>query len=98
MIPNKIKVGKRWYAVKEPRFMEEAGHMGEVDYRTCEIQVATHSNIRNKRFRKEERQDTFWHEMTHAILKDMGSKLERDESFVEAFSVRLSNAIRSVRS
>lgn len=97
MIPHKIKVGSHWYVVTEPKHMQDIGNMGEVDYKAREIQVATHSNVRHKRFRKEDRQDTFWHELTHAILKDMGSKLESNESFVEAFSSRLSKAIRSAR-
>jgi len=41
--------------------------------------------------------DTFWHELTHAILKDMGSKLEANEDFVCAFSSRLNKAILSAR-
>jgi len=35
--------------------------------------------------------------LTHAILKDMGSKLESNETFVTNFAHRLNNAILSAR-
>lgn len=38
---------------------------------------------------------TFWHELTHAILHDMGHGLATNERFVEQFSERLHKAIES---
>jgi 23S rRNA maturation-related 3'-5' exoribonuclease YhaM len=35
--------------------------------------------------------------LTHAILHDMGSKLEANEVFVTEFSKRLNNAIHSAK-
>jgi hypothetical protein len=96
-IPKKIKVGTKWYDVNAVKHMRRTGMMGKTDYRDAVIEVATHSNVRNARFKKEEIYDTFWHELTHAILKDMGSKLEADEKFVTAFSERLTSAIISAR-
>ena len=96
-IPKKIKVGKKWYAVNQVKHMHHKGALGGVWYKDAVIEVATHSNTRNVRFKREEMYDTFWHELTHAILKDMGSKLEADEKFVTAFSERLTNAIISAR-
>ena len=46
---------------------------------------------------KEDKHETFWHEVTHAILHDMNSKLTYNEKFVEAFSKRLSRAIDSAK-
>jgi hypothetical protein len=46
---------------------------------------------------KEERSETFWHELTHAILHDMKSKLDYDEKFVTAFSQRLDQAINTAK-
>lgn len=40
---------------------------------------------------------TFWHEITHAILHDMGDKRARDEKFVHAFAARLNHVIHSAR-
>ena len=96
-IPTKIKVGKKNYTIHQVRQMQKKGIMGVVNYNAGRIFLATHSNVRGTRFKKEEVADTFWHELTHAILKDMGSKLESDEKFVTAFSQRLTNAIISAR-
>lgn len=96
-IPKRIKVGKKWYAVNTVKYLDRKGMVGKTDYQAETIEVATHSNTRGVRFKKEEISDTFWHELTHAILKDMGSRLEADEKFVTAFSERLNNAILSAR-
>ena len=96
-IPKKIKVGKKWYSVDAVKAIDVPGMMGKTNYSKALMQVATHSNISGVRFKKEDVYDTFWHELTHAILKDMGSKLEADEKFVTAFSERLTQAIISAR-
>lgn len=96
-IPKKIKVGKQWYDVDTVKHMHKKGAVGATWYNEKVIEVATHSNTRGVRFKKEDVYDTFWHEMTHAILKDMGSKIEADEEFVTAFSERLTKAIISAR-
>lgn len=41
--------------------------------------------------------ETFWHEVTHAILYDMDDALYADEKFVTAFSKRLTQVIYSAR-
>jgi hypothetical protein len=43
-------------------------------------------------------EETFWHELTHAILHSMGEhELNNRERFVEEFSLRLARAIRTAR-
>ena len=96
-IPTRMKIGKKNYTVYKVKHMDEKGIMGAVNYDAGAIFLATHSNVRGVRFKREEVADTFWHETTHAILKDMGSKLEADEKFVTAFSERLTQAIISAR-
>jgi hypothetical protein len=44
-----------------------------------------------------ERAETFWHELTHCILHDMGHKLWRDEQFVTEFSKRLNQAVHTAK-
>lgn len=39
--------------------------------------------------------ETFWHEVTHAILHDMNNPLWKDEKFVTAFSKRLAQVVRT---
>lgn len=41
--------------------------------------------------------ETFWHEVTHAILRDMEHPQWADEAFVSAFSKRLTQAIYTAR-
>jgi hypothetical protein len=41
--------------------------------------------------------NTFWHEVTHAILHDMGDPLWKDESFVTRFSDRLDKLIKTAK-
>lgn len=96
-IPKTITIGDTEYSVQQIKHMRRKGTMGRVDYNKNTITVATHSNVRGVRFKHEEQCDTFWHELTHAILKDMDSELEADEQFVTAFSERLNKAILSAR-
>lgn len=96
-IPKRLKVGKRWYKVDVIDKMWVKGMMGNTNYNTGRIAVAKRSALTNERYKQEDVYDTFWHELTHAILKDMGSKLEANEEFVCAFSSRLNKAILSSR-
>jgi hypothetical protein len=96
-IPKYLKVGKRWYKVDVLDKMGTPGLMGSTNYKTAYIEIAERSAKTNKRYKQEDVCDTFWHEITHAILKDMGSKLEANEEFVYSFSSRLNKAILSAR-
>ena len=69
--------------------------LGHIDYEAKTISVAYY--FHNIRLSKDERSDTFWHELTHAILHDMDSRLVNDESFVTRFAYRLNNAINSAK-
>lgn len=94
-IPKEIKVGRKWYAVRVlPR--APGPYRGLVRYDRQEIHVYK-SGLYGARRTPRQRGETFWHEMTHAILEDMGSSLERNERFVTAFSSRLNSAIHSAR-
>ncbi len=96
-IPKSIKVGKKKYTIKQTPKMSIKGVMGAINYKENQILIATHSNVRGVRFKREEIYDTFWHELTHAILKDMNTDLESNEYFVNNFSERLTKAILSAR-
>ena len=96
-LPKKVKVGDRWYSVEIVETMERRAQMGCVYYGTGEIEVATKSNVTNTPYSADEVNDTFWHELTHAILYDMGSSLYKNEKFVTRFASRLATAIKSAR-
>ena len=98
MIPTSIKIGKTRYPVVQPFALIPPTHAGSVTY-GHNIRVA-HVIRKGPRYvarSERQRSETFWHEVTHAILHDMGSKLEANEQFVTEFSKRLNDAIRSAK-
>lgn len=97
-IPKKVKVGRTNYRIHKVTKMDKVGAMGEIDYDTKEITIASRSSRKlHRKFSKEEIADTFWHEITHAILKDMNSKLHANESFVTKFANRLTTVISTAK-
>ena len=98
IIPKKVKVGRTNYQIHKVTKMNKVGAMGEIDYDTKEITIASRSSRNSHRkFSKKEISDTFWHEITHAILKDMNSKLHVNESFVTKFANRLTTVISTAK-
>jgi hypothetical protein len=61
------------------------------------ITIAQGNTERGYVYSADERSNTFWHELTHAILYDMDCKLTHDEKFVTAFANRLDQAIKTAR-
>jgi hypothetical protein len=98
MIPKTIKIGKTKYPVLQPFALIPPTHAGSVTYGHS-IRVAYNMRTSGRLAPRSQRQrsETFWHEVTHAILHDMGHKLESNEKFVTAFSQRLNDAIRSAK-
>ncbi len=96
-LPKKVQVGDRWYSVEIVETMQRKAQMGYVYYGTGEIEMAKKCNVTNKPYSADEVNDTFWHELTHAILYDMGSSLYKNERFVTRFANRLSKAIKTAK-
>tara|TARA_R110000772_G_scaffold86275_1_gene180671 strand:+ start:3743 stop:4045 length:303 start_codon:yes stop_codon:yes gene_type:complete len=98
IIPKKVKVGRTNYQIHKVTKMNKVGAMGEIDYDTKEITIASRSSRNpHRKFSKKEISDTFWHEITHAILQDMDSKLHTNESFVTKFANRLTTVISTAK-
>lgn len=96
-LPKKIKVGSNWYSVDVAESMRERAMMGEVHYGTRSITLARKS-YHGIPLKLSALHETFWHELTHAILESMDrTELNNDEKFVEEFSSRLAKAIQSAR-
>jgi hypothetical protein len=93
-IPTEVKVGNKKYSVQKIKVIP--GCRGRIYYGGKQILIATHGTGGYK-YAKKQMYNTFWHELTHAILDDMGSKLEADEKFVSSFADRLTDAITSAR-
>lgn len=97
MLPKKIKVDNTWYSIDTKEHLDKKLYTGEVNYHHRTITLASKSS-NGKNLRKSDIQETFWHELTHAILESMGeTKLNNNESFVEDFSLKLSRAIASAK-
>jgi hypothetical protein len=70
---------------------------GSFDEETHTITIAKGNPLRGYKYDADEQANTFWHELTHAILYDMNCKLTHDEKFVTAFSNRLDQAIKTAK-
>ncbi len=92
-IPKEITVGKTTYTVQRT---VKGGNLGHINYQTKIISVATQDSYGNQ-LENEEMHDTFWHELTHAVLHDMNHPLRDDEKFVRKFAYRLSCAVDSAK-
>lgn len=94
IIPKKLKVGGIDYTVNMVDHIgindDYGAHYsdGQIDIATQTIGRPTSESLRRQ---------TFFHELTHAILTCMGkTELNDDESFVNTFSSFLSQAIDSM--
>lgn len=92
-IPHKVKVGSKWYKIERVEVVP--GCKGDVTYDDKTIRIAHRSA--HYAYTADEQINTFWHELTHAILHDMNSKLFDDELFVKAFADRLHDAVKSAK-
>lgn len=85
LIPKTFKVGKHTYTVHQ-NYRLRPGTYGQVYFGVKTVLLAPNH-----------KPDTFWHEVTHAILYEMGDPLYADEDFVNKFSKRLTQAINTAR-
>jgi predicted SprT family Zn-dependent metalloprotease len=89
MIPKSVVVSRKRYDVHvgdAKRFKRANGY---IDFVPANIYV--HTNKRSKM------QETFWHELTHAILYEMDHPLYNNEKFVTRFSKLLNQAINTAK-
>lgn len=96
-IPKQLRVGRKLYTVSRVQCMSRKYSMGLTVYRTRQMLIANKPYTLHRSYTPVEVEDTFWHELTHAILEEMGSTKYDDEVFVDKFSKRLSKAIRTAR-
>jgi len=91
-VPKEIKIGKRKIkiAVYDDVFVGRNECRGAYCFTDHTISIAKQAATRQH--------NTLWHEITHAILYDMGeSKLNHNEKFVSGFADRLEQAIRTAK-
>lgn len=97
-LPRKIRVGKKMYTIDILETMLQHGDMARVHYDKNRIEIGQRSNRTGRKFGRKQINDSFWHELVHAILYDMEAHtLNKNERFVTEFAKRLSKAIDSAR-
>ena len=96
-IPKQFQISKKLYTVSLVQSMSRKYSMGQIIYQEKSIQIARNSSDLLHRYTEAEKNYVFYHELTHAILEDMGHRLYNNEPFVEKFSKRLHEAIRTAR-
>ena len=93
-IPKKFKVGSVDYEV---RLVEHCGDDDFGLFKCCPSTIEISNKAGGYEVPKSRQQQTFWHELTHAILFAMRKDdLYEDESFVNTFSSFLSEAINTM--
>ena len=93
LIPKQFDLGDKTYKVELVRHTKPKGTMGTIYYDRHRVEIATDSGLSDRSFKQEELTDTFWHEVTHAILRDMNHRQWNDEKFVDAFAKRLTQVV-----
>lgn len=93
-IPKRFHVGGQDIEVKEVDICEDSC-IGNIVLPQGEIQIAKYVT-RGIEQSETSKLNTFWHELTHSILKTMGEyELNGNEKFVCTFSGFLTEAVRS---
>ena len=96
-IPKQITIGKNKIYVVQPAGLKIGNHACRGGYSAEDntIMIAKKNLAMGYKFTPSQRTNTFWHEVTHAILHDMGHKLNHDEKFVSAFADRLTQLVET---
>lgn len=93
-IPKKLKVGSVDYEVK---IVERCGDDDFGLFKCCQSRIEISNKAGGYEVPKSRQQQTFFHELTHAILFAMRKdNLYEDESFVNTFASFLSEAISTM--
>jgi predicted SprT family Zn-dependent metalloprotease len=96
LLPASLRIGRHRYTVEVVHRMR-GRRMGSIDYQQRRITLGTVSTLTARPYRPGQVRDTFWHEVTHGILYEMGHALSRNEAFVSEFATMLTRAIETAR-
>lgn len=86
----KIKVGKTMYSVSTiDKFPKKSPCKGRIYYDKKVILIAERAGVTNRKYSKVEKEQTFCHELVHAMLYDMKEDaLNKNEKFVDELAKR----------
>jgi hypothetical protein len=98
-IPKQVTIGRTPHLVrtKNEVLVGKTICHGSFEEGTHTISIAQGNPDRGYKYTADERSNTFWHELTHAILYDMGNDLTHNEKFVTAFADRLDQAVKTAK-
>ncbi len=95
IIPCTFKISGRTYTVAQMVQTSKHHPLGRLNPAIKFITIYVDQDFRKRR--DKHIAETFWHEVTHAILHDMQHPLWRDEKFVTAFSKRLNEVVHTAK-
>lgn len=96
-IPETVTVGGVRIVVSHPQFIED-GALGKECIAEGWIKIADEFGERRTQQCPDSKRNTFFHELTHAILDTMGEfDLSNDEKFVNTFAGYLTEAMVSAK-
>lgn len=88
-IPEKVKIGDECFKIKNKKWIDFKGNVsGQINYTTSTILI-------KKGLPEKIKEDTFFHEIAHGILKEMSfnypflEKYRNDESFAQELGLIL---------
>jgi hypothetical protein len=99
-IPKEVVIGNTTHLVRTKKSIvhKNAVCRGFFNEYECTIDIAQGNPLQGYKYDADARANTFWHELTHAILFDMHElKLNANEEFVSAFANRLDQAIKTAK-
>lgn len=82
-IPNRFTLGSVVQTVTMKQFIEN-NNVGDQHTALCQINIAL--NCSNEPIPVDSQENTFYHELIHAILGFMNNDLREDEKFVQTFA------------
>jgi hypothetical protein len=95
-IPSEFKIGAHTYMVVFRKRINKAGTCwGRAYVHDRVIHLATH--IPGRALTDEEIFVTFWHEVMHCMLYDMGHHAWKDEAFVNAIAENMTRIIATAK-
>lgn len=83
MIPRSVKIGNVTYSIEKvnhPLVLNGQENSGQIDYRNTVIR------IREDGFSEQHQEETFWHEVIHAIIEREGLCFDDEEIVCNSFA------------
>jgi hypothetical protein len=94
-IPEKLELTGKLFRVVFADNLLVSDILGRTDF--VEREICLHKGTEGRHVPAQEIENTFWHEITHCILNDMGEdELNGNEKFVTMFSNLLHQAIKTM--